>query len=211
MENRTTFVIVLAMSTIFALAFTYDAIQRKRKCTTSENFRIPVLQKDNFTIYDNNGAGDCLFYCFKQALESIGKNTSIKKLRSNVSKSMNNDKLETLKSIYLVAKEDRNYEMLKDYGFMRNVNTLDDLRRKIMTREYYGDDMAIAILEEYTGLNSIIISNGSEQIRLEKPKGNKYIVLILKNVHYRILGTDTGKLVFKGKPYHAIKMAKKKF
>jgi hypothetical protein len=122
---------------------------------------------------------------------------------------MNKDKLETLKSIYLVAKEDGNYEMLNDYGFMRDVNTLPDLRKKIMTREYFGDDMAIAILDEYTGLNSIIISNGSEQIRLEKPKWNNYIVLVLKNIHYRIVGTSSGKLVFQRKPYHAINAAKK--
>lgn len=209
MEKRNTLLIVVAMSTFVALAITFNSLQKKRRFTYNENYKLSKLKRDNFIVYDNNGAGDCLFYCYQQALESIGKKISIKKLRSKVSSSMNKDKLETLKSIYLVAKEDGNYEMLNDYGFMRDVNTLADLRKKIMTREYFGDDMAIAILEEYTGLNSIIISNGSEQIRFEKPKWNNYIVLVLKNIHYRIVGTASGKLVFQGKPYHAINAAKK--
>ncbi|MCP4484105.1 MAG: hypothetical protein GY823_06020 [Flavobacteriaceae bacterium] len=203
--------LVIAMTGIFALALTYNKLQRKTVKCINENLKIKNFNSNQFQVIENPGNGDCLFYCFKQALESIGVKTTIKQLRYKVSESMDKDKLETLKTIYLVAKNDKNYDILKDYYFMENVNTLKDLRKVIMTRLYYGDDMAIAALEEYTGINVVIISDGVEQIRFEKPKGNNYIVLVLKNIHYRLLGTINCKFVFKGKPVEAIEAAKIKF
>jgi hypothetical protein len=209
--DKTLVFLVLAMSGLFALAITYNKLQTKTVKSNHENFKIKSFNSNEFQVIENPGYGDCLFYCFKQALESIGVKTTIKQLRYKVSKSMDKEKLETLKTIYLVAKNDKNYDILKDYYFMENVHTLKDLRKVIMTRVYYGDDMAIAALEEYTGINVVVISNGVEQIRLEKPKGNNYIVLVLKNIHYRLLGTRNGKFVFKYKPFEAIEAAKIKF
>lgn len=209
--NKTLVFLVIAMTGIFALALTYNKLQRKTGKCIDENFNIKNFNSNQFQVIENPGYGDCLFYCFKQALESIGVKTTIKQLRNKVSQSMDKDKLETLKTIYLVAKNDKNYDILQDYYFMENVDTLKDLRKVIMTRLYYGDDMAIAALEEYTGINVVIISNGVEQVRFEKPKGNNYIVLVLKNIHYRLLGTISGRFVFKGKPFEAIEAAKIKF
>jgi len=209
--DKTLVFLVLAMSGIFALALTYNKLQIKTVKSNNENFKIKSFNSNEFQVIENPGFGDCLFYCFKQALESIGVKTTIKQLRYKVSQSMDKEKLETLKTIYLVAKNDKNYDILKDYYFMENVDTLKDLRKVIMTRVYYGDDMAIAALEKHTGINVVVISNGVEQIRLEKPKGNNYIVLVLKNIHYRLLGTRNGKFVFKNKPFEAIEAAKIKF
>jgi hypothetical protein len=63
MEKRNTLLIVVAMSTIFALAMTFNSLQKKRRCRYNENYKLSKLQRDNFIVYDNNGAGDCLFYC----------------------------------------------------------------------------------------------------------------------------------------------------
>jgi len=150
--DKTLVFLVLAMSGIFALALTYNKLQIKTVKSNNENFKIKSFNSNEFQVIENPGFGDCLFYCFKQALESIGVKTTIKQLRYKVSQSMDKEKLETLKTIYLVAKNDKNYDILKDYYFMENVDTLKDLRKVIMTRVYYGDGQWVLLGLHYNML-----------------------------------------------------------
>jgi len=160
-------------------------------------------------LVENGGGGDCLFYCFQQAMSSTGQRVSVKRLRKAVAREMGDEQLGALKAIYDTSVKDNNFEMLADYNWMRGVETLDQLKQKITSREYYGDDMAIPILERETGLSATIVKEGQVQKRLDKPVGSLHIVLLLKDIHYRIVSLG-GKLVFSELPREAVEFARSK-
>lgn len=162
-----------------------------------------------FSLKDNYGAGDCLFNCFVQAVRSLQENVSVQTLRSAVAKEMDEEKLETLKMFYNTAMKENDYDMLADYQWMHGVETLEDLKREIKSRNYYGDDMALPVLEKATGLNATIVKHGKVQKRMDEEQDtDMHILLVLKNVHYRIVALGKT-LVFKRIPEEAIRFALK--
>jgi len=208
--------LVLSTSILAAVLVSY---RNKVKIKTKEPVRIeeiPVvtrswkLKRPAPRLLENMGAGDCLFYCFQQAMSSSGKRVSIKSLRKAVAESMGDDQLETLKAIYQAAVQDNDFDMLADYSWLRGVENLAQLKSRIMTREYYGDDMALPILEKKTGLNATVVKGGEVQKRLEETtKGGGHIVLLLKDLHYRIVAIGKT-LVFPRPSEEAIAYAKSK-
>ena len=158
----------------------------------------------SFSLKDNYGAGDCLFNCFVQAVRSLQENVSVQTLRAAVAKEMDEDKLKTLKMFYETAVKENDLDMLADYQWMHGVETLDDLKRKIKSRNYYGDEMALPVLEKVTGLNATIVKNGKLQRRMDEPQStDMHILLVLKNVHYSIVAMGKT-LVFNNIPTEAV-------
>lgn len=144
------------------------------------------------------GDGDCLFHCFQRALRSLGKDISIRQLRAAVSERMDTEKLRFLKEIFESAREAGDKRLLADYAWLHDVQTLEDLRARMLTSEYYGDEMALPVLEEVTGIDATVINrDGLEQVRLDKQAtGNRYkMILRLDQTHYSIVSID-GQLVF---------------
>lgn len=159
-------------------------------------------------IIENAGKGDCLFYCYQQALSSLKQRMSIQDMRRAVAGTMTQEKFETLKTIYNMAKQDGDTDLLNDYGWVADSQNLKQLKAHMMKPTYFGDEIALAALEKLTGLNTIVVKDGAIQKRAEKrqPTG-LWIVLLLKNVHYRILALDQT-LVFKDQvPATVVKLA----
>ena len=148
-----------------------------------------------------------MFNCFVQAVKSISEHVSVTSLREAVAREMDEEKFKTLKLIFDTALTDRDYDLLTDYQWMNNVNTLEELKRKVKSRDYFGDDMALPILEKATGINAIVVKNGKVQKRIDESQGNKLnIILVLKDVHYRIVAMN-GHLVFESVPKEAVHFA----
>lgn len=136
-----------------------------------------------YALEENPGGGDCLFYCFASA-----SGRSVRELREAVARSMDAEKLEVLRQIYEEAKRARDLAMLADYGWMRGVRTLPQLRRRVRSRAYFGDDMALPVLERETQLNAVVVKDGAVQRRLDDPlPGRPWVVLLLRDVHYRLV------------------------
>lgn len=166
-------------------------------------------RKPTFSLKDNYGAGDCLFNCFVQAVRSLQENVSVQTLRAAVAKEMDEEKLKTLKMFFDTAVKENDHDMLADYQWMQGVQTVDDLKRKIKSRAYYGDEMALPVLERVTGLNATIVKHGGVQRRMDEAQDtNMHILLVLKHVHYRIVALGQT-LVFNSIPDEAIRYALK--
>ena len=155
-------------------------------------------------IIANSGAGDCMFICFRQALVALNKRVTIKELRRQVAESVTQDTFDTLKVIHDTALTDMDYDLIKDYGFMNGVDDLAQLRKRMMSRTYYGDDMALPVLEKYTSLNAIVVKSGQVQQRADPViEGAPFIILVLENEHYQLV-SFSGHTVFFHYPENVI-------
>lgn len=145
---------------------------------------------------ENPGAGDCLFWCFKQALDSVGKQTSIEELRACVADSVDENTFEFVNSIFQNAVQDKNYEVQREFGFMRNINSLEDMKKAMLCSNYWGDEHAMIALEEYCDLQAFVLKHGVPQKRPGVVRRKKGILLDLRNEHYRLYASDSGKTIF---------------
>ena len=196
-----------------------DDIQLRAKFQPSDvnNWMQKFLRNNHYSIVQSDNNGDCLFDTIRRAFDSIGKKTTILKLRQVVSerytdsmyrerKKIHDDILQEERNItekinavkddidgkkqkqmavasktreeqeirkskledYL-AKQEKVLEELKDelknlkslkmstIGNLspQTMRSLEDFRRFIMTREYWADEAAIRILEEFLNIKII--------------------------------------------------------
>ena len=168
-------------------------VKRSRYFTRSQAPR----QQPQVNIISNSGAGDCMFICFKQALFALNKRTTVKEMRRQVAESVTQDTFDTLKVIHDTALDDMDFDLIKDYGFMNGVDDLAQLRKRMMSRTYYGDDMALPVLEKYAGLNAIVIKSRKLQQRADPViEGAPFIVLVLENEHYELASFNGHRVFF---------------
>ncbi len=172
------------------------------------NDRKVFIDKDKqhgnlYRVIPNRGGGDCLFYSFINALP--GNQFTVYQLRKVVADYLNDEHFKSLSDIYNMAKEERDYQLLRDYSFMKGVNDLTDLRSSVMKSTYYGDELALSALEKWSGIRPIVLTpkksgNGLEvSARIEDkepPRSNAYLLLLLRNVHYENIEYK-GKLLMK--------------
>lgn len=155
----------------------------------------PPRKKSNLTeIVSVPADGDCLFHSIALALEQeIKEKVSVDDLRQIVADNIDEDTFNTLYSIYKSALKEKDTAILADYLFMRNVQNIDDLREVIAKdRVYWGDEMAVTILQEQLGITFLIFTRDSGKIKLSqqygeivKPFTGKYLMLLLQTLHYR--------------------------
>jgi predicted NAD-dependent protein-ADP-ribosyltransferase YbiA (DUF1768 family) len=133
--------------------------ERLSESATEETYK---MYKENYTMYylaiekDN----DTLLEIKKQ-IEDVRK-----KLKNTISTSEKNElqtyekqlkaQFEKIKSEQAISKEE-----LKEFKFMKNVNSLEDFRKKIRLCEFWADAWAIDILEKSLNVKFIILSSES--------------------------------------------------
>lgn len=153
-----------------------NLIERKQKVRENEISPIQII--------DNQGMGDCFFFAFQNALREKEIHFSIQQLRKIVADSITSEQFQTLKQLY--SPQDR----LPEYEFMSNVETLEDLRKVMMTPAYYGDELAIVALENEFQIQIIVILNEDGVYKKatnlhEQREFSEVTFLYLSNVHYR--------------------------
>mmetsp|Transcript_11210 Transcript_11210/g.19738 ORF Transcript_11210/g.19738 Transcript_11210/m.19738 type:complete len:306 (+) Transcript_11210:1709-2626(+) len=150
------------------------------KHVADEEFTKPSDEESLAQLVDVPRDGHCLFHCY-----SLVTGLSVKKLRRFVAAYLTEEHLASLKAIYDNADE---ASVLSDYGFMAHVETLADLRRKVMTAEYWGDEMALVALEEATGVRPFVVDADGELIRRFKhPRpARRYLIVRLVGKHYQL-------------------------
>lgn len=204
-------VVGLIVATL-AVCTTIVVFTRLKRRVSSPVERRPRLWGESYEAEyapeENSGMGDCLFNCFSRAAGAMGRPRSVRKLRQDVAGAMDEEKLDTLKQFYAVAKADNDVDMLRDYGWLGGVRSLGDLRKRIASRQYYGDDMALPVLERSTGLNAVVVSRGEVQRRADPTLAQApWIVLLLENVHYRLMKRGS-EVVFSQMPQDVVDAAK---
>ena len=68
-------------------------------------------KNNNYNIIDNEGGGDCLFATIRDAFKSIGKITTIDKLRYHLSNELTEETYENYKTLYMAISND--YKQIK--------------------------------------------------------------------------------------------------
>jgi hypothetical protein len=174
------------------------------------------LDQSHARVVPNHGAGDCLFLSFQQAMAWLGRHMSVEELRAAVANSLTGAQLQELMKIYADARESGDAELLVDYGFMRGVASLPELRARVMSREYWGDETALPALESATGLRARVVlqrpgemavlarrldnderggERGGERGAADAWAPRPFIVLLLRGQHYSLIEVD-GQRVF---------------
>jgi hypothetical protein len=159
----------------------------------------PEEESLGLQLIDNPGGGDCLFYCFKCALASVGVKTSIAKLRRVVADAVTQDQFETLHGIYTFAQKEKEFGIMNDYGFMRGVEDIEGMKQAMMKKSYWGDEMAVRALENKLDVSAIVMTmiNG-KMARAKNMNDNSkramrndaHILLFLQNQHYQLIECD---------------------
>lgn len=140
------------------------------------------LDYDNYIVRSNSGKGDCLFKAIKQALKTVGIDKSVEDLRAIVADSVDEEQLGLIKTILEAGIKENDSTILDEFGWANGANTLEELRAKMMTSNYYGDETAIRALEESLGMYIAILQFHNKQYRIAvhqtEHKGyTKYILI----------------------------------
>lgn len=143
----------------------------------------------------NSGGGDCLFLCFEEAIAECGVNVSVQELRAIVAESMTDDQFVILKAIYDGAVEENEYEVIKDYNFMRGVADIGGLKQAMMTTHYWGDEMALSAIEDASGVCAVVVTpdDKGRPVVAKKlggskaPDTNRFVLLLLEHSHYQLV------------------------
>ena len=179
---------------------------------SSKNTWIQKFTKNaQYGIIDNEGAGDCFFAVVRDAFHQIGKDTTVNKLRSILSKEATEDLFKTVKTLYFnflaefqerekelktikkssdilkkridnseyknerkqIIDEAKLYvdkfkktkdekeeakEILDEYIYAKDIESLEQMREFILTRNYWADTWAISTLERLLNVKIIILS-----------------------------------------------------
>lgn len=144
--------------------------------------------------------GSCFFHCVRLALRDGGVAATVRDLRAIVARSVDKGAFEMLRSIYDDAKSSGQVELLRDYGFMRGVKTLAGLRARIMTDEYWGDDMAIRAVEKFFSVQCLVVLVKNRRLFLASqlaepsppapPKAYFLVLLHQEHQHYELVQID---------------------
>ena len=242
-------------------------ITSQYKEENSDNWIQKYMKNKNYSIVDNEGAGDCLFATFRDAFSSIAQQTSVEKLRKKLSGEVDEKLLMNYKDLYdnfnnmlientiqikelsiqynnlqqifantldrnerklvsesakkiktqhdnLVNEKKVSSKVLNEYKFMKGIETVDQLKKKIRSCDFWAETWAISTLERILNVKTILLS--SEAYR-EKDLSNVvqcgqlndsllenrgvflpeyYIIEDYTGSHYKLIGYKD-KLIFK--------------
>lgn len=158
---------------------------------------------EDVKVFNVPGDGDCLFHCVRTALKEIKIEVSIEDLRGIVARSVGEKELGFLRSIYTSALREGDRSLLRDYSFMKNVETVRDLRSAIMTTEYYGDEMALQAIERAYPMKLLVVrSLANDRLELARrfsadeaeEESKPWFCLLLLNVfaqHYELISYES--------------------
>lgn len=182
----------------------------------SELYNYTLLEYDNITKDVKKMAAE--FKVIKKKIEEENEKSRLTKMMSDIKKVT-----ETHKQLKLQQKELKS--MLEEFEFMKGINTLEALKAKIQTSDYWADTWAISTLERILKIKLILLSkekyeqgevdniltcgqlNDSilEKAGIFEPKF--YIILNYLGYHYELVTyKDRETLLFKEIPYDIKKL-----
>jgi len=251
----------------------------KKKTKTQSSWIQSYLSNNNYTVTDNDGKGDCLFYTVRDAFKTVSIDANVKELRGRLASKADQSRLddykehfnmydEELKNLiqqkkknkrkrkimitkfnttkkkakaekdiparkkmlieakaikkdhdkvkgeYLnIEKEMKNaHEMISEFNWVKNINTVEELKAKIKTCDFWADSWAINTLELLINTKIIILSSDYYNKGLYKKilscgefvsqsveekgyfKPKYYIIVEHTGNHYKLIGYNDLKI-----------------
>ena len=151
-----------------------DAVKEREKVTGNRPWVAKFMGNQNYEIEDVGGGGDCLFHVIRHSLGTIGKRTSVSKLRALLSKEATEEIFQSYKTIFdsikpslqenkqkkkdLVAENKKLKEELKNTNDRsRQLEIIDRAKelKKLYSRAKEDDKGTMSMYNEYKFMEGI--------------------------------------------------------
>ena len=176
----------------------YSAKHRRfNKKSKKEDYNLTMaLPYNHLKIIPNAGGGDCFFHCYTRILDNIGIHATINQLRRVVADSMTEEKFVFMSEVFQNAVKERDRGLVADYMFMHNVKSLEGMKEALMSRRYFGDEMALQSLENQFDVRCLTLQlKQGSQIEMSRryshdEKKKKWYSMVLLDqdmTHYELI------------------------
>ena len=138
---------------------------------------------ENYKIFKTKDDGNCFFHVVHNALKVVHnaykekKACSVEDLRKIVSENITEDEFSLINAYS------------EPEGKYKNI---DELKEAVLSKDYWADDVLIAILEKHLGIKMIIFDEDLKNIvcrfHSEKPPDYYIMTNYTNNVHYEMIG-----------------------
>ncbi len=133
--------------------------------TAKDNWIATFFDDNGFSMMPNRGAADCFFFTVQQSLELAGEGTiPVKTLRKQVADQTTAVMFDTYLESFNAAE---GTELEMEFRFMENVSTLAELRKTMLSCDFWANDQAILLMEQILNIKVIILDKGRHD---EDPK-----------------------------------------
>jgi hypothetical protein len=153
----------------------------KIKSTQDEdnNFIRKVMNDPGYEVIDNTGGGNCFFLAFLDSFNYSDKDKEygLQNLRSYLSEQITEDTYQEWKSY-----SNSDNTVAKEYTFMKNINSLDDLKKLIKTSGYWADGWSIDKIEKRSNVKFIIFQKNLNNYTIKivgKDERNEHLTYIM--------------------------------
>lgn len=126
-----------------------------------ENWISTHFKDENYRIVETDDNGDCFFDSIRKGLLHNHIHTTVKHLRGLLVQNVTQDNLDFFKTLYLGARLDNDNEMITEFRFMENIETLDQLKRVLLKPSFWANSWAIGVIEKALNIKVLILSEGA--------------------------------------------------
>lgn len=207
-----------------------DAFKQIGKITTVDKLRYQLSLELTDDIFENYRS---LYYAVSNDYKQIKKDlievqTTEKRLTKSISESTDRNKSEQLNELKKKEEEKKKKllkdkklakDLLKDFIFMENIETLEDYKDYIRSSRFWGDTWTLSTLERLLNIKIIVLSeesypdhlddvmqcgqiNDSEVDALKRFQPDYYVMVSYTGDHYKLITYKEKKILsFKEIPY----------
>lgn len=207
-----------------------DAFRQIGKITTVDKLRYQLSLELTDDIFENYRS---LYYAVSNDYKQIKKDlievqTTEKRLTKSISESTDRNKSEQLNELKKKEEEKKKKllkdkklakDLLKDFIFMENIETLEDYKDYIRSSRFWGDTWTLSTLERLLNIKIIVLSeesypdhlddvmqcgqiNDSEVDALKRFQPDYYVMVSYTGDHYKLITYKEKKILsFKEIPY----------
>jgi hypothetical protein len=116
------------------------------------------FQDTNYKIVETISQGDCFFDAIRLGLLTNNEKLSIRDLRDHLYHAVNQNQFDFFKTLLTNAQIEGDKEVIQEYRFIENVDTLQALKDKLLTPSFWADSWAIGIIEQSLNIKVLILA-----------------------------------------------------
>ena len=135
--------------------------KRKEAQNNKTNWVSKHFKDKNYAIVETVAQGDCFFDSIRLGLLSINEKVTIRDLRNHLYDSVNSNQFDLFKTLLTNAILQNDREVIQEYNFIQNIDTLQELKNKLLTPTFWANSWAIGIIEQSLNIKVLILNEGA--------------------------------------------------